>query len=88
MREDDLAARSRPVIGAEEQPGQRIGVDVALKPHCGAALDVQDDAVPVVEGRGDGFTAYRPGQVEEIVVVELVQPGQGPPEVAGVYPSA
>ena len=88
MREDELAARSGPMIGTEEQPSQRIGVDVAFKSHRGAALNVQDDPVPVVEGRRDRFRAYCPGQVEEIVPVELVQPRQGPPKIAGVYPSA
>ena len=48
MREYELAAGSRPVIGTEEQAGQGIGIDMALEPHHGAALDVQHDPVAVV----------------------------------------
>ena len=66
----------RRVIGAEEQPGQRIGVDVAFKPHRGSALNVQDDAVSVVDGRRDGLIAYRPGQVEETASVNLYNQGR------------
>ena len=85
--EDELAPARR-VIGEEEQAGQRIRVDVAFKPHRGAALDVQDDAVPVVEGRLDGFTAGSAGQLEEVVPVQLVQPGQALLHLAGMHPAA
>ena len=55
VREDKLAACPGQVIGAEQQAGQRVGVDVALEPHLGPALDVEHDAVAVVAGGHDGF---------------------------------
>ena len=89
VRENEFAAGSGRVVGAEEQTGQRVGVDVALESHRGAALDVQDDAVPVVAGRRDRLVAgHLPGQVEEEAPVEPVQPGEVVPEVTGVKPTA
>jgi len=88
MREDQFAPGSGTVIGAEKQPGQRIGVDVTFEPHRRAALNIEDDAVPVVVGRHDGLGAYLPGQVEKEVPVVLVQPGQASPEVTGMQSAA
>ena len=51
VREDEFAARSGVVIGTEEQAGQGIGINVAFKSHPRSALNVQHDAVPVVDGR-------------------------------------
>ena len=53
VRENELAAAG--VISAEENACQRVGVDVALEPHLGPALDVEHDAVAVVAGGHDGF---------------------------------
>jgi hypothetical protein len=88
MREDQFAPGAGAVIGAEKQPGQRIGVDVAFEPHRRAALDIEDDAVPVVIGRHDGLGPYLLGQVEKQVPVVLVQPGQVSLEVTGMQPAA
>jgi hypothetical protein len=60
---------------------------VAFKAHPGTALDVQDDAVPVIEGRHDGLGPCGPGQFEEIASVKVVQPGQVPPHIPGVDPA-
>jgi hypothetical protein len=43
------------VFGAEEEAGQRIRVDMAFKPHRGPALNVQDDAIAVVDCGNDLF---------------------------------
>ena len=60
---------------------------MTFESHPGAALDVQDDAVPVVTGRRDRFIGHHfPGQVKEQVLVELVQPRKIAPKVAGVQP--
>jgi hypothetical protein len=48
---------------------------VALEPHLGSALNVEDDAVPVIAGRHDRFGAGVPGELEEARSVEPVQPG-------------
>ena len=82
--------RRRPgrVIGAEQQPGQRVGIDMALEPHRGSALDVQHDAVPVVAGRRNRLVAGHSGPGRGRAPVEPVQPGQVVPEVTGVKPAA
>jgi hypothetical protein len=88
VREHELATPGR-VVGAEQQPGQRIGVDVTLEPHLGAALDVQHNAVPVVASRHNRLVAdHHLGQVEEETSVEAVQPGEVVPEVASVESAA
>ena len=46
------------VIGAEEQTGQRVGVDMALKPHAGALLHVEYDAVAFVARGSDTLPAH------------------------------
>jgi len=61
VREDEFTACPRVVIGAEEQPGQGVGIDVAFEAHRGSALDVQHDAVPVVEGGQDGLGGHLAG---------------------------
>jgi hypothetical protein len=88
VREDELAARTCRVIGAEEQPCQGVGVDVTLEPHRGPALDVQHDAIPVIERGHDGLSGCFPGQFEEITAIGLVQPGQVLPDVGGVQSAA
>ena len=55
VREDELAAFPGQVIGTEQQACQRVGINVALEPHLGSALDVEHDAVAVVAGGHDGF---------------------------------
>jgi hypothetical protein len=75
VREDQLAARPGGVIGTEQQAGQRVGVNVALEPHLGSALNVEHDAVPVIAGCHDRFGAGVPGELKEALSVEPVQPG-------------
>ena len=88
MREYELAAGSRPVIGTEEETGQRIRIDMALKPHRGPALDVQDDAIPVIECGSDSFCAGLPGQLEEVPAVQPVEPGQALPYLTSMHPAS
>jgi hypothetical protein len=88
VREDEFTARSGVVIGTEEQPGQGVGINVAFEPHRGSALNVQHDAVPVVEGSHDGLSGRFPGQFEDIAVIGLVQPRQTPPDIGCVKPTA
>ena len=56
VRENEVAAY--PVVRAEEQAGQRVGVHMALEPHRGSPLNVEDNAVAVVVG---GLDALRAG---------------------------
>ena len=49
VREYEFAAGSRQVFGAEEKARQRIRADMAFKPHRGPALNIQDDAIAIVE---------------------------------------
>jgi hypothetical protein len=51
---------------------------MAFEPHRLSALDVQDDAIPVVVGGGDPFRTCLPSQLEEATSVELIEPGQIP----------
>jgi hypothetical protein len=75
VREDKLAACPRQVIGTEQQAGQRVGINVALEPHLGSALNVEHDAVPVIVSGHDRFGAGFLGELEEVLSVEPVQPG-------------
>ena len=85
VREYEFAAGSRPVIGTEEETGQRIRIDMALKPHRGSALNVQDDAIPVIECRSDSFGAGLPGQFEKVPTVQPVEPGQALQYLASMH---
>jgi hypothetical protein len=76
------------MIRAEENSRHRIRVDVTLKSHRGSALDIQDHAVPVIDGRADGLCARCPGQFEEKSSVALVEPGKALPDLAGMQPTA
>jgi hypothetical protein len=69
--EDELTSARR-MIGAEEKASQRIRIDVTFESHRIPVLNVQDDAVSIIEGRHDAFRAGFPGQVKEVVPVELV----------------
>ena len=61
---------------------------MTLEPHHVPALNVEDDAVPVIDGRRDGLGRYLPGQFKELAPIHLVQPGQVPSYTGGVYPAA
>jgi hypothetical protein len=88
VREDKLAARPGQVIGTEQQAGQWVGVNLALEPHLGSALNVEHDAVPVIADRHDRFGAGVPGELKEALSVEPVQPGQVLPHVGSVHPAS
>jgi len=88
VREDNLAACPGQLIGTEQQAGQRIGIDVALEPHLGSALNVKHDAVPVIASGTDRFGAGFLGELEEAPSVEPVQPRQASPHVRSVHPAA
>ena len=88
VREDKLAACPGQVIGTEQQTGQRVGINMALEPHLGSALNVEHDAVPVIVSGYDRFGAGFLGELEKFFAVEPVQPGQVSPYVRGVYPAA
>jgi hypothetical protein len=75
VREDQLATRSGQVISAEQQAGQRVGVDVTLEAHLVPALHVEHDAVPLVASGHDRFGASLLRQFEKMLPVEPVQPG-------------
>jgi hypothetical protein len=72
VREDKLAACPGQVIGTEQQAGQRVGINVALEPHLGSALDVEHDAVSIIAGGHDAFGVGLLCQVEEMLPVEPV----------------
>jgi hypothetical protein len=86
--EDNLAARPGQVIGTEQQAGQRVGINVALEPHLGSALNVEHDAVPIIAGGHDWFGVGVLGQLEEALSVEPVEPGQVSPHVGSVHSAA
>src|SRR5580693_10812311 len=75
VREDELAACPGQIIGTEQQACQRVGINVALEPHLGSALNVEHDAVPVIASSHDRFGAGVPGELKEALSVEPVQPG-------------
>jgi hypothetical protein len=75
VREDELAACPSQVIGTEQQAGQRVGINVALEPHLGSALNVEHDAVPVIASGHDRFSAGFLGELAEVLSVKPVQPG-------------
>ena len=83
VRDDQFAAGR--MIGAEEQASQRVGVNVALEAHAGAALDVQYYSVALVSRRADAFAADLGGEFEELVPVGLVQPGNMLADLMGVH---
>ena len=88
VREDKLAACPGQVIGAEQQASQRVGINVALEPHLGSALNVEHDAVPVIASGPDRFGAGFLSELEEALSVEPVQPGQVSPHIGSVHPAA
>jgi hypothetical protein len=85
VREDQLAARPGQVIGTEQQACQRIGINMALEPHVGSVLDVEHDAVPVIMCRHYRFVPGLPRQVEELLPIEPVEPGQISPDIMSVH---
>ena len=74
MRDHQLTACR--VIGAEQQAGQRVSVDMALKPHFGALLDVEDDAVAVVARGQDMLLGGLGCESEEFAAIRRIEPGQ------------
>jgi hypothetical protein len=74
--ENEFAAGARRVIGAKEKAGQRIRIDMALEPHRGSTLNVQDDAISIIASRQNRFSTYCPDEFKKIFSIELVQPGQ------------
>ena len=75
VRKDKLAACPGQVIGTEQQAGQRVGINVALEPHLGSALNVEHDAVPAIVRGHDRFGACFLGERQEVLSVKPVQPG-------------
>jgi hypothetical protein len=88
MREDQVAATTRLMIGAEEKTGQRIRVHVAFEAHASSPLDIQDHAVPVIVGWPDGLCAGFLGQLKKIPAVRLVEPRQAIAYLVSMYPAA
>jgi hypothetical protein len=88
VREDKLAACPSQVIGTEQQAGQRVGINVALEPHPGSALNVEHDAVPVIASGHDRFGAGFLGELAEVLSVKPVQPGQVLPHIGSAHPAA
>ena len=88
MPEDELAAPARLVVGAEEEAGHWIRVNVAFETHGGSALNVQDDAIPVIACWYHPFRACSPGQLEKPGSVAPVKPRQAHPHLVGVNPAA
>jgi hypothetical protein len=88
MRKYEFPASSRRVIGTEEETGQWIRIDMALKPHRGPALNVQDDAIPVIECGSDSFRAALTGQLEKVPAVQPVEPGQARPYLTSMHPAS
>ncbi len=86
VREGQFAAGQ--MIGAKEQPGQRVGVDVALEPHRCVSLHIEHDAVTVVACRHDGLRASLGSEFEELAPIRLVQPGHPPPHLIGMDAAA
>ena len=76
------------VIGAEEQAGQRVGVDVTLEPHGRAVLYVEYDPIAVVASRHHALRASLAGQFKKRAVVELIQPGEASAHLIGVDATA
>ena len=64
------------MIGAEEQASYRVRVDMSLKPHGSAPLDVEDDAIPIVIGWLDALVCRLRRQVAEGTPVKLAEPWQ------------
>src|SRR5580658_2658166 len=60
---------------------------MAFESHLVALLDVEDDAVPIVEGRLNRFPAGFRSQLQEFVSVELIEPGQTLLHLVRVYPA-
>jgi hypothetical protein len=69
-----LAACPSQVIGTEQQACQRVGINMALEPHLRAALNVEHDAIPIIAGGHDLLGAGLPGEFEQVLSVEPVQP--------------
>jgi hypothetical protein len=88
VREVKLAACPGQVIATEQQAGPRVGINVALEPHLGSALNAEHDAVPVIASGPDRFGAGFLGELEEVLSVEPVQAGQVSPHARSVHPAA
>ncbi len=88
MRENELATRAGALVGTEEKTGQRIRINMAFESHRGSALNVKHDAVSIIPGGPDRFSADRTGQVEKIAAVRFVEPWQAFPHLACVDPAA
>ena len=72
MREHELASGAGRLVGAEEKTSQRVRIDMAFKSHGGTALNVQYDAISVILGRRDSFSACFPGQFEKVAPIEFI----------------
>jgi hypothetical protein len=75
------------VIAEEEKAGQGIRVDMTLESHGLPALNVEDNAVTIVDRSLDGLGPGLIREVEELVMIELVEPGELLPDLVGVYPA-
>ena len=53
MGKDQFAARATIMVGAEEQAGERVGINVALETHPRPPQHVQDGSVSLIMRRGD-----------------------------------
>jgi hypothetical protein len=84
--EDKFSAHR--VIGAEEQAGKRVGVDVTLEPHGWPALYVEYDTIAVVVSRHHALRASLAREFKKRAVVELVQPGEASTYLIGVDATA
>jgi hypothetical protein len=71
----------------EQQTGQRVGVNVALEPHPGAALHVEHYSVAFVVRGNHVLSAGQTGQREEFGAVRRVQPRQVIAHRVGVHPA-
>ena len=85
--EDELPARALRVLGKEEKTGQRIRVNVAFEAHLGSALNVQDDPVPFVGRRHNGFGEGTRGQLKKALTIAQIEPGETVPYLVRVYPA-
>ena len=87
MGNDQFAARATIMVGAEEQAGERVGINVALETHPRPPQHVQDGSVSLVMRRGDRAANGALGKFAEPGTVQPAKPRKVAGQLAGVHPA-
>jgi hypothetical protein len=72
--EDQFPALTGAKVGAKEQAGHGVRVNVAFETHPGATLNIEDGPVPLIAGSGHRLADSALRQAPEVSAVKPAQP--------------